>query len=105
MRARLAIQSSGMSVQLREIVLSEKAPELLTSSPKGTVPVLLSGNKVIEESLDIMRWALSQSDPEAWLKIPEVGYDWISRDDGQFKAALNHIKYAAHFPNLNLNRE
>ena len=105
MRARLAIQSSGMSVQLREIVLSEKAPELLTSSPKGTVPVLVSGNKVIEESLEIMSWALSQSDPEAWLKIPDVGYDWISRNDGQFKAALDHIKYAAHFSNLNLNRE
>ena len=105
MRARLAIQSSGMSVQLREIVLSEKAPELLTSSPKGTVPVLVSGNKVIEESLDIMSWALSQSDPEAWLKIPEVGYDWISRNDGQFKAALDHIKYSSHFSNLNLNRE
>ena len=52
-----------------------------------------------------MRWALSQSDPEAWLKIPEVGYDWISRNDGQFKAALDHIKYAARYSNLNLNRE
>lgn len=105
MRARLAVQSSGMSVQLREIVLSEKAPEFLASSPKGTVPVLVSGKKVIEESLDIMSWALSQSDPEAWLKIPDVGYDWISRNDGQFKAALDHIKYSSHFSNLNLNRE
>lgn len=104
-RARLAIQSSGIRVQLREIVLSEKAPELLISSPKGTVPVLVSGNNVIDESLEIMSWALSHSDPEAWLKIPDVGYDWISRNDRQFKAALDHIKYSPRFSNLNLNLE
>lgn len=105
MRARLAIQSSGLEVQLREVVLREKPPELLVSSPKGTVPVLVTGNNVIEESLDIMKWALSKADPEGWLKIPDVGYKWISRNDGPFKTALDHTKYPTRYPNLDTRLE
>ena len=66
MRARLAILASGLTVELREIVLREKAPEFLASSPKGTVPVLVTSSAVIEESFDVMLWALEQSDPEGW---------------------------------------
>ena len=73
MRARLAILASGLSVELREIVLREKAPEFLTSSPKGTVPALVLPSAVIEESLDVMLWALDNSDPEGWLVMPEAG--------------------------------
>jgi glutathione S-transferase len=63
MRARLAIASAGTPVELREILLRDKAPEFLAASPKGTVPVLLA-DTVIEESIDVMHWAISQSDPE-----------------------------------------
>ena len=105
MRARLAIQSSGVKVQLREIVLSDKAPEFLKSSPKGKIPVLVARNKVIEESLDIMHWALDQADPEGWMEMPDTGYDWISYNDGPFKAALDHTKYFVRYPNLNFHSE
>ena len=96
-RARLAIQASGVEVQLREIILRDKAPEFLTSSPKGTVPVIVIGNQVIEESIDIMHWTLSQSDPTGWLNMPNEGYKWISRNDGPFKAALDHTKYSTEY--------
>lgn len=105
MRARLAIQSSGIKVQLREIVLQDKAPEFLNGSPKGTVPVLVSDSKYIEESLDIMHWILTKADPEGWLRMPDMGYDWISRNDGPFKAALDHTKYAVRFPDINIGLE
>ena len=71
MRARMAISVSGQRVRLREVVL-RVPPSLLTYSPKGTIPVLvLSDATVINESLDIMRWALAQADPENWLRGPE----------------------------------
>ncbi|MBZ4138474.1 glutathione S-transferase N-terminal domain-containing protein, partial [Escherichia fergusonii] len=67
MRARLAIQAAHQACELREIVLRDKAPEFLGVSPSGTVPMLLlPDGTVVDESLDIMRWALSQHDPEHW---------------------------------------
>ncbi|OZA56550.1 MAG: glutathione S-transferase, partial [Sphingomonadales bacterium 39-62-4] len=63
MRARMAVAVSGVAVELREIMLRDKPLEMLEASPKGTVPVLvLPDGKVLEESIDIMRWALAQSD-------------------------------------------
>ena len=105
MRARLAVMASGVQVELREILLRDKAPEFLASSPKGTVPVLVTKTEVIEESLDVMRWAIGPTDPEHWLRMPEVGYDWISRCDGPFKLALDHTKYAVKFPDLDPMQE
>ena len=68
MRARLAIQSSGTQVELREIHLKHKPEHMLEASPKGTVPVLiLPDGRVIDESLDVARWALAQADPQGWL--------------------------------------
>ncbi len=70
MRARLAIAASGQKVQLREILLRDKPAEFLATSPKGTVPVLkLEDGQVIDESRDIMFWALGQNDPENWLVV------------------------------------
>ena len=100
MRARLAIYVSNIKVQLREILLRNKAPEFLLASAKGTVPVLITQKEVIEESLDIMVWSLKQEDPEHWLNMPTEGYNWISRNDGPFKKALDHTKHAARFPDL-----
>ena len=105
MRARLAILASGLTVELREIVLREKAPEFLASSSKGTVPVLVTPSVVIEESLEVMLWALDQSDPESWLVMPEAGYEWIARCDGPFKTALDHTKYAVRYPDLDPEQE
>ena len=105
MRARVAILASGLTVELREIVLREKAPEFLASSSKGTVPVLVTPSVVIEESLEVMLWALDRSDPESWLVMPEAGYEWIARCDGPFKTALDHTKYAVRYPDLDPEQE
>jgi glutathione S-transferase len=92
MRARMAIAVSGVKVELREIVLRDKPPEMLAASPKGTVPVLcLAEGRVIDESLDIMRWALGVNDLEDWLASDDPSL--IATNDGPFKAALDRYKY------------
>lgn len=98
MRARLALASSRVKVQLREIVLRDKPAHMLQASPKGTVPVLVLANgSVLDESLDIMRWALAQSDPEGWWPNNEAAHDeinhLIAQNDGPFKKALDRYKY------------
>ncbi len=93
MRARLAIASAGVPCELREIVLRDKAPAFLAASPKGTVPVLVDGDVVIEESLDIMHWALVRHDPEGWLATN--GTRLITEIDGPFKTSLDRYKYAS----------
>ncbi len=100
-RARLAIQSSGVRVDLREILLREKPSEFLAASPSGTVPCLVTDQGVIDESLEIMAWALHQRDPEGWLDMPQGGVDWIARCDGPFKQALDRVKYASRYPDQN----
>ena len=68
MRARMAIAVAGVPVRLREIILRDKPEAMLAASPKGTVPVLiLPDGAVLDESLDVMGWALDQHDPENWL--------------------------------------
>ncbi len=92
MRARMAVAISGVQVELREVVLREKPPELIEVSPKATVPVLaLPSGKVLEESLDIMRWALEMHDPENWLA--HYDSELIATNDGPFKQALDRYKY------------
>ncbi len=101
MRARLAIASSGQQVILREILLKDKPAPFLTASPKGTVPVVQDGDTVIEESRDVMLWALGRNDPENWLDMPDDGHALIDRCDGPFKQALDFTKYAVRFPDRN----
>ncbi len=93
MRARLALASACIPCELREILLRDKAPELLQALPKGTVPVLVTDTKVIDESLDIMLWALQRNDPEGWLDMPDSGHSLITRTDGEFKPDLDAYKY------------
>lgn len=93
MRARLAIASAGISVEHREILLRDKPAEMLAASPKGTVPVLLNSQDVIDESYDIMLWALGQNDPEGWLDCST--HDLIIQADGDFKSNLDRYKYAS----------
>ncbi|WP_072247754.1 glutathione S-transferase [Roseibaca calidilacus] len=97
-RARLALAASGVQVELREILLRDKPSAFLAASPSGTVPCLVTGDGVLDESLDIMLWALGQSDPEGWLEMPPSGQDWIAQNDGPFKHALDRVKYASRYP-------
>jgi len=98
MRARLALAASGTVFELREVVLARKPPALLQASPKGTVPVLvLNDGTVLEQSLDIMLWALRRNDPLCWLP-PDDGalqaaLQWIAHCDGPFKQQLDGYKY------------
>lgn len=99
MRARMALRVAGIEVDLREVSLRDKPPELLATSPKGTVPVLvLPDGRVIDESLDIMRWALAQRDPEGWLDPGEEMYALVATNDGPFKFHLDRAKYANRYP-------
>ncbi|MGL4996022.1 MAG: glutathione S-transferase N-terminal domain-containing protein [Deefgea sp.] len=96
MRARLALWQSGVSVELREVVLRNKPAELLAISPKGTVPVLqLPDGTIIEQSLEIMHWALAQSDPNDWhpTELANQQNDLIARHDIEFKPLLDAYKY------------
>jgi glutathione S-transferase len=103
MRARLALDVSGPVLELREVSLRNKPPEMLQASAKGTVPVLvLPDGRVIDESLDIMLWALGRNDPERWL-IPESDSpaamrELIDRFDSHFKRHLDRYKYPSRFP-------
>lgn len=103
MRARLAIVVSGISVEHREIVLRNKPQAMLAISPKGTVPVLqLADGRVIEQSLDIMLWALALNDPQQWLQgdksLPDAAKALIDTNDGPFKFWLDRYKYADRYP-------
>ncbi|MFG5775481.1 glutathione S-transferase [Comamonas sp. J-3] len=103
MRARLALAQAGVQCQLREVVLKDKPQALLDASPKGTVPVLvLADGTVIEQSLEIMLWALRQNDPDGWLAPTAGSLDemlaLIARNDGEFKQALDRCKYPSRYP-------
>ena len=91
-RARLALAISQTPYVLREVHLARKPSEMLDASPKGTVPVLvLADGTVIDESVQIMRWALGRSDPEGWLERDDPAL--IARNDGPFKHDLDRYKY------------
>ena len=104
MRARLAIYYSGLSVELREVILRDKPPSMLEYSPKGTVPVLvLSDNQIIDQSIDIAYWALRTQDPQQLL--PESASSrsremdqLINENDFEFKPWLDRYKYADRYP-------
>ena len=63
----MALAYAGIPVEIREISLKEKPLSMLAISPKATVPVLQHDKLVLEQSVDIMKWALSQHDPDGWL--------------------------------------
>jgi glutathione S-transferase len=101
MRARMAIAIAGVIVELREIELRDKPETMLVVSPKGTVPVLqLENGTVIDQSLDIMFWALRQNDSEHWLKSSwlQNAEQLIRRNDEEFKYYLDRYKYADRYP-------
>jgi glutathione S-transferase len=107
-RARLAIEASGLLVQLREVDLKVKPPELLAASPKGTVPVLvLNDGTVLEESLDVMAWALAQHDPFGWGRLGSDPLEvaerqriaaLIATNDERLKPHIDRYKYGDRHP-------
>ncbi|MCJ8309518.1 MAG: glutathione S-transferase [Hyphomicrobiales bacterium] len=99
MRARMALVGAQQRVQLREILLRDKPAHMVEVSPKATVPVMvLEDEQVLDESLDIMLWALKRNDPEKWLQPEQGNLDamlaLITEIDGDFKHHLDHYKYA-----------
>lgn len=104
-RARMAIAVSEQQAEHREVDLKRKPQELIQISPKATVPVLqLPGGQVLEESLDIMHWALAINDPNRWLASSDnpLSAELIQRNDNDFKQHLDHYKYADRFPAYSL---
>ncbi len=102
-RSRMTLKYAGIDYELKEVSLKNKPSELLAISPKGTTPVLqLVDGEVLEESLDIIYWALAQNDPEGWLKFPpnllELGKTLIALNDSEFKQNLDRYKYYVRFP-------
>ncbi|QRX83514.1 glutathione S-transferase [Glaciimonas sp. PAMC28666] len=102
-RARLAIKASGTPLKMVEVSLRNKPQAMLDCSPKGTVPVLqLQDGTVIDQSLDIMRWALAMNDPLQWLdqdsELAAETAALIAHNDGSFKVSLDRYKYAERFP-------
>jgi glutathione S-transferase len=103
MRARLAVAVAGEACELREVVLRSKPQGLLQASPKGTVPVLvLPSGEVLDQSLDIMLWALRRHDPQQWLAPTHCTLDaqlaQIAENDGPFKQVLDRCKYPQRHP-------
>ena len=98
MRARWALLEAGLIVHWREIELKHKPVEMLESSAKGTVPVLVLPNgTVIDESEAVMRWALAQADPRGLLRAADASA-LIAQNDGVFKRHLDRFKYTDRYP-------
>jgi len=102
MRGRMALDVAGIDLEHREILLRDKPADMLAASPKGTVPVLvLPDGQVLEESLDVMRWALAQHDPEHWVPSDSASLReteaLIATNDGPFKHHLDRYKYATRY--------
>ena len=101
----MALCYAGVKVDIEEVDLRHKPAGLLAASPKATVPVLVTTQgEVIDQSLDIMRWALAQNDPDDWLAARDPGagvpgaQHWIDLNDVTFKPLLDRYKYASYHP-------
>ncbi|MEP6342904.1 MAG: glutathione S-transferase [Maricaulaceae bacterium] len=99
MRGRMALAMSGLPFEHREIILRDKPASMLGYSPKGTVPVFVTEQgEVIEESIDLVHYALGQNDPEGWLKgLDAASQQMIADNDGPFKHHLDRYKYASRY--------
>ena len=101
MRARMALHYAGVKVEHREIELRNKPQSMLRLSPKGTVPVLSVDGLVLDQSLEIMQWALKTSDPDGWNMLDEnIATSWIEKNDELFKILLDQYKYPNRYPQL-----
>jgi len=99
-RARMALEYASINCELREVKLSNKPQTMINISNKGTVPVLqLTDGSVIDESLDIMLWALEQTDPDQWLGVEQKNTRLlIEKYDQEFTQYLDQYKYFQRYP-------
>ena len=99
MRGRMALSAAGIEYEHREVLLRDKPASMLAASEKGTVPVYITGDEtVIDESLDLMMWALTQYDPEGWLETDiNAAKALITQNDGPFKHHLDRYKYKSRY--------
>jgi len=110
MRARMGIHASGIEMEWRELVLRNKPEHMVAISPKATVPVVqLADGTVIDESYDVMLWALGENDPHGWLAtdpaLKAQASALIVECDGPFKAYLDHYKYPNRYDGVNALEE
>ena len=95
----MALSYCNIQVELREISLRDRPQSLYDISKKGTVPVILTKNKnVIDESLDIMIWALNKKNNQTWLNKDNKEIDLINFNDTEFKKWLDKYKYHDRYP-------
>jgi glutathione S-transferase len=98
----MALKYASIEYEHREIEFRNKPQTMLLVSPKGTVPVLCVDGRVLDQSVDIIRWALGKADPDDWRGVDEsISQAWIERNDGPFKVLLDQYKYPNRFPELN----
>ena len=105
MRARMGIYASGIKMEWRELVLRDKPEHMVEISPKATVPVVqLPDGKVIDESFDVMMWALEQNDPHGWLPsngdMKQRSTEIINECEERFKQHLDHYKYPNRYDGI-----
>ena len=108
MRARFAIRASDITVEIREIKLQNKPEEFLKLSPKGTVPVLITNShEILDESLDIMNWALKKKDSRNWLAEGNLNQNEVENSlkilELEFKQNLDKYKYPTRYKNVDKN--
>jgi glutathione S-transferase len=108
MRARMVLIYANIDFELIEISLKSKPPEMLNFSPKGTVPVLIVDEKIIDESMDIIEWALNKSpNLEINTQTPNekhTALEIINENDTNFKKALDKYKYSIQYPEKNIDQ-
>ncbi|MDA8708643.1 glutathione S-transferase [Hellea sp.] len=99
MRGRMGLKVSGLDYEHREVLLRNKPQEMLDTSPKGTVPIFIKDDgQVIDESLNLLNWALAQNDPLGWLNCDlEAANALITATDTEFKHHLDRYKYASRY--------
>ena len=102
MRARMILVNENIDFDIFEISLKDKPAELLKISPKGTVPVLVTKDAVIDESLEIISWAFNQNEKSTFHKLTkneiDIANSLIKKNDNEFKSALDHYKYHIKYP-------
>lgn len=97
----MTLKYASIEYEHREIEFRNKPHSMLKVSPKGTVPVLCIDDLILDQSLDIMRWALEKADPDDWRGVDEsISQAWVDRNDGLFKVLLDQYKYPNRFPEL-----
>lgn len=99
-RARMALKYASINYELREVILSNKPQAMTDLSSRGTVPVLqLTDGRIIDQSLEVMMWALQQNDPDNWLNVETHDTrELIDENDNQFKYFLDRYKYFERYP-------